>query len=219
MAKHRPHLPRRTKMTNAELLQKLTLDLQSVYGCHTAILYGSRARDDWDAASDIDVIAFRDHGESDRVAEKWNGAYLDLFIYKSDESPDPSWIRINDGRVLFQARGFGDQILETVQKLFADGPEPVPIDELRVRKVWAEKMLQRSEKGDAEGNYRRHWLLFMLLEDYFAVRGRWYLGPKKSLRSLRETNGAHFAAFETALRPDASIEDVQGAIDATFEGS
>lgn len=205
-------------MTNEQLLQKLTLDLQSVYGCHTAILYGSRARDDWDAASDIDVIAFRDHCESDRVAEKWNGAYLDLFIYKSDEPPDPSWIRINDGRVLFQAHGFGDRILEAVQQLFADGPEPIPLAELRLRKVWAEKMLHRSAKGDAEGNYRRHWLLFMLLEDYFAVRGRWYLGPKKSLRSLQETNGAHFTSFEVALRSDAAIDDVQRAIDATFEG-
>jgi predicted nucleotidyltransferase len=205
-------------MTNDELLKALADDLQSVYGCHTAILYGSRARDDWDAASDIDVIAFRGQGDTHRVAEKWNGIFLDLFIHASSDAPDPGWIRMIDGRVLFQAHGFGDQILEHIQKRFAEGPEQVPVAELRVRKVWAEKMLQRSDKGDAEGNYRRHWLLFTLLEDYFAVRGLWYLGPKKSLRSLRETNGAHFNAFETALRPEASIADVQGAIDATFEG-
>lgn len=204
-------------MTNNELLEALSDDLQSVYGCHTAILYGSRARDDWDAASDIDVIAFRDQGNSQRVAEKWNGILLDLFIHASHDAPDPSWIRIGDGRVLFQANQFGDRVLQDIQTLTQGGPEQVPIAELLVRKVWAEKMLERSGKGDMEGNYRRHWLLFVLLEDYFAVRGQWYLGPKKSFRWLRETNGAHFDAFETALRPEASMADMQRAIDATFE--
>lgn len=31
-------------------------------------------------------------------------------------------------------------------------------------------MLQRLRRGDAEGDYRRHWLLTMALEDYFALR-------------------------------------------------
>jgi predicted nucleotidyltransferase len=205
-------------MTNDELIETLCNDLRSVYGCHTAILYGSRARDDWDATSDIDVIAFRNVGDHQRVASRWNGVFLDLFVYSTNDKMDSSWIRINDGQVLFQANGFGDKVLDDVKKLCEEGPEHVPAPELRVRKNWAEKMLERAGKGDIEGNYRRHWLLFVLLEDYFAVRGQWYLGPKKSFRLLREANGAHFSVFETALKPDASLAEVQTAIDVTFEG-
>ena len=55
-------------MTSSELIEVLCEDLRLTYGCHTAILYGSRARDDWEARSDIDVIALRDTGGRQRVA-------------------------------------------------------------------------------------------------------------------------------------------------------
>jgi predicted nucleotidyltransferase len=205
-------------MTNSELIDTLGRDLRVTYGCHTAILYGSRARDDWDATSDIDVIAFRDVGDPQRVASRWNGVFLDLFVHSTNDDPDPSWIRINGGRVLFQENGFGDKVLADVEALFDAGPERVPVSELRVRKVWAEKMLERAAKGDAEGDYRRHWLLFVLLEDYFAARGSWYLGPKRSFRTLSETEKGHFTIFEAAFKPSASFNAVKKAIDVTFEG-
>ncbi|MBB5508052.1 nucleotidyltransferase domain-containing protein [Paraburkholderia atlantica] len=205
-------------MTNDELIESLAADLRLTYGCHTAILYGSRARDDWEATSDIDVIAFRNTGDRQRVASRWNGLFLDLFVHTSNDEADPSWIRINGGRVLFQQNGFGDKVLDGVKALFDAGPEDVPIPELEVRKIWAEKMLERAAKGDVEGNFRLHWLLFVLLEDYFAVRRNWYLGPKQSFRKLREINGQHFSIFETALKPGASLDAVREVIRMTFEG-
>ncbi|MFL9870233.1 nucleotidyltransferase domain-containing protein [Paraburkholderia megapolitana] len=205
-------------MTNSELIDTLAEDLRLTYGCHTAILYGSRARDDWDAASDIDVIAFRDAGDQQRVASRWNGVFLDLFVHSTNDTVEPGWIRINGGRVLFQADGFGDKVLRETKALFDAGPEEVPAAELLVRKVWAEKMLERAAKGDVEGNYRRHWLLCTLLEDYFAARGEWYLGPKRSFRALSETAGEHFGLFEAALKPDASLAAVRAVIDVTFKG-
>jgi hypothetical protein len=204
-------------MTNSELIDALCDDLRLTYGCHTAILYGSRSRDDWEVTSDIDVIAFRDAGGPERVASRWNGIFLDLFIHSTNDEADPGWMRINGGRVLFQKHGFGDKALATVKALFDAGPEKVPVEELRVRKLWAEKMLERAAKEDIEGNYRRHWLLFVLLEDYFAARGKWYLGPKQSIRTLSEAANMHFAVFEAALRPDASLAAVKDAIDVTFE--
>ncbi|MGF6485891.1 putative nucleotidyltransferase [Paraburkholderia sp. JPY419] len=84
-------------MTNDELIESLVADLRLTYGCHTAILYGSLARDDWEATSDIDVIAFRNTGERQRVASRWNGLFLDLFVQTSNDVADPSWIRINGG--------------------------------------------------------------------------------------------------------------------------
>ena len=205
-------------MTNSELIDALSDDLRLTYGCHTAILYGSRARDDWDATSDIDVIAFRDVGDGQRVASRWNGVFLDLFLHSTNDTVEPSWIRINGGRVLFQADGFGDKVLDEVKALFDAGPEEVPASELHVRKVWAEKMLDRAAKGDVEGNYRRHWLLFTLLEDYFAARGEWYLGPKQSFRTLSESASEHFSLFEAAMKPGASLAAVKEVIGVTFEG-
>jgi predicted nucleotidyltransferase len=205
-------------MTNDELIELLCEDLRVAYGCHTAILYGSRARDDWEATSDFDVIAFRDTGDQQRVASRWKGVFLDLFVHSTNDESDPSWIRINGGRILFQKNGFGEKVLDCVKALFEAGPEEVPISELQVRKIWAEKMLERAAKGDVEGNFRLHWLLFVLLEDYFAVRRNWYLGPKQSFRKLRETTEKHFRIFETALKPGASLDAVREVIGVTFEG-
>ena len=46
--------------TERQLISDLVHHLADELGLHTAILYGSHARSDWDAASDIDVLAFRD---------------------------------------------------------------------------------------------------------------------------------------------------------------
>ena len=50
------------------------------------------------------------------------------------------------------------------------------------KKCWIE--LSKAQ-GDLEGNFRRVWLLYALLEDYFALRGMWYEGPKAALKWLR----------------------------------
>jgi hypothetical protein len=64
-------------------------------------------------------------------------------------------------------------------------------------------------RGDAEGNYRRAWLLTALLEDWFQLRGLWYLGPKNALAHLRIHEPGLHDAFETALGPDAPLEKVE----------
>ncbi len=51
---------------------------------------------------------------------------------------------------------------------------------IELRRSWSYKMLERVHQDDIEANYRRAWLLFPLLEDYFAIRQKWYLGSKAS---------------------------------------
>ena len=51
-------------------------------GAHTIILYGSRARGDFNSQIDVDMIAFRDKGESFLIA-RWDEklkCYLDIFV-------------------------------------------------------------------------------------------------------------------------------------------
>lgn len=205
-------------MTNDDLIESLCNELHVKYGCHTAVLYGSRARGDWEATSDVDVIAFRDTGGPQRVASRWNGVFLDLFIHSTNDAADPGWIRINGGRVLFQRDGFGAQVLADIKALFDAGPDEVPVAELQVRRVWAEKMLERAGKADTEGNFRLHWLLSVLLEDYFAVRRQWYLGPKPSFSALSKANPTHYNVFDAALKPGASLDIVGKALEVAFEG-
>ncbi len=82
----------------------------------------------------------------------------------------------------------------------------------RTTRLWLEKMLARAEKGDAEGDYRRPWLLREVLEIYFLLRGRWYLGPKMSLASLQNEEPAHFEVFRKALASGASMADIRSAV-------
>jgi predicted nucleotidyltransferase len=59
----------------AEMVQTLAVD----HGCHAVILYGSRARGDFQPASDWDVAGIRETGATAplRVARAFHGAWLD----------------------------------------------------------------------------------------------------------------------------------------------
>ena len=63
----------------AEIVRTLTAD----HGCHAVILYGSRARGDFQPASDWDVAGIREAGATAprRVARAFGGAWLDAFVY------------------------------------------------------------------------------------------------------------------------------------------
>ncbi len=195
-----------------DLLGLLHRHLTKRFGCHTAILYGSRARGDWDVASDIDVIAFHDGSQAGQVAHRWRGLHLDLFLYPTATPPSPDWRRLQGGSVLFQRTSTGDEVLSAVEAMVAAGPERLSDDEARTRRLWAEKMLARAVMGGPEGDYRRHWLLMALLEDYFALRGEWYVGPKHSLALLERERPRDFALLGSALNPCASIADIRAAV-------
>ncbi len=57
-------------------------------------------------------------------------------------------------------------------------------------------------------------LLFTALEDWFALRGRWYLGPKQALATLRSEEPAAYALAERALMPEAKLDDIAAWVDA-----
>jgi hypothetical protein len=129
------------------------------------------------------------------------------------QAPDADMLKLCGGQVLLDERRLAAPLLESLAALDCKGPPPLPESELQMRRVWARKMLARIRLNDVEARYRRHWLLFQLLEDYFALRGLWYRGPKLALVTLRLDAPAAFAAFERALSPDCSLD----ALDALVE--
>lgn len=193
-------------------------ELCHVQGCHTVILYGSRAKGIHTANSDYDVLAICSTGSCRRDTRIWNGAYLDIFIYNERdlENIDPSFLRLRGGIVLREQFDWGHKLLARVEELFAAGPKALPPDELELRRTWSGKMLERIYQGGTENvyaNYRRVWLLFTLLEDYFVLRQAWYLGPKESFVWLQAHDKDTYKAFELALKPGAPMQVIESLVE------
>ncbi|MBI3542456.1 MAG: nucleotidyltransferase domain-containing protein [Deltaproteobacteria bacterium] len=192
-----------------ETLRLIADELLKKHGCHTVVLYGSRALDAHESTSDFDVAGVREAGEPARDARPFEGEYLDAFIYpeKALETLEPEMIRLRAGRVLVEKDGYGTRLIERARKLFDAGPKPLSEAEASLIRSWVAKTLARISRGgpeDVEANYRRVWLLFQLLEDHFKLRGQWYLGPRESFEWLRRNDPATYRAFEQALAPEAA---------------
>lgn len=191
------------------LVDDLCIEMRA-HGCHTAILYGSRAHGDATASSDYDVAGFADIPVPRRDARRWKGSFLDAFVYPDSrlDQPDEEFLKLRGGRVLFEHAGRAARLLRGLETLFARGPTRLANDDFNTRRTWAWKMLERIQKNDVEGRYRRVWLLTVLMEDYFALRGLWYLGPKCSFQWLALHDPDTGGAFDTALQSDASPQQL-----------
>lgn len=191
-------------------------ELRRVHGVHTVLLYGSRSRGEATAESDIDVASYADVSSVTRDARLWNGMYLDAFVYPTQrlsEAPDVDALKLCDAQVLLDERGLAKPHLDRITAFEQQGPAPLSEAELRMRRVWMRKTLARLRRGDIEAHYRQHWLLYALLEDYFALRGQWYRGAKRALGDLLSYAPDAFVAFERALVPGAPLAALEALVD------
>ncbi|MDI3284118.1 hypothetical protein [Polyangium sp. 15x6] len=124
---------------------------------------------------------------------------------------------MREGIVLRQKGDLGTRFIEAVQDVFRAGPKKLAPDEAQALRMWAPKMLARIAEGDTEANYRRAWLLTQLLEDYFSLRGEWYLGPKESLTRLEADRPEDWAAFDRALAPAAPLEAIKALVELVIK--
>jgi predicted nucleotidyltransferase len=188
-------------------LKFIVSELRLKYHCHTAILYGSRARGDATKSSDYDVLGVTQKGRKFRIAKKKNNRYLDVFIYpeKDLKRLGDRHLYMREGVVLFEKNKYGARLLKRLEKVVKRDPRPLARDEIEVKKVWAKKMLERASRKDVEGNYRRVWLQYALLEDYFLIRRQRYFGPKVALKWLSQYDAVTFELFDQVLRNPSSI--------------
>jgi uncharacterized protein len=201
--------------TSDKTLQEIKIQMIQKHNCHTVILYGSRARGEFNATSDYDIIAIREKGDIEKDCRVFGGSYLDAFIYSEDyiKNPDISLIRIKDGIVLTQKGSIGDKLLNKIIEIFRQGPEKTPLWEKQEIVVWLPKMLTRSKREDIEGNYRRHWLLYELLHSYFRLWDLWYLGPKESFSWLKKNDPEIYKGFDLALKSNSDYPAIEDLID------
>jgi len=193
------------------LIGRVCSELVARYGVHSVVLYGSRANGTATPDSDYDIAAFGPVERLVRDARQVDGSYLDVFIYPEAELAGEAeeHLKLRGAKVLMQRGSEAEEFLARLDRLHARGPAPLSTDEIALRKSWALKMVARIERGDDEGNYRRVWLLTALLEDYFALRGKWFDGPKKALQWLAGHDPASHRAFSIALRPGADVSAIR----------
>lgn len=205
-------------------LDRLIHVIEADHGCHTVILYGSRALGTHSAHSDYDMLGIRSEGEDTRDARRIEGIYFDAFIRseKTVQEKPQDFLHVRGGVVLRDPHGMGAKLLAEVAKALQLPPAEVPTAEVEARKTWFFKMLERVRNGgpeDVEAHYRRHWLLVDLLEWYFVLRRRHYLGPKESFRWLAENDEMAYRAFAAALRPGAEVGDVEKVVEAVLSAA
>ncbi|MGZ3699673.1 MAG: GNAT family N-acetyltransferase [Bdellovibrionota bacterium] len=192
---------------NDPILTQIASDLRDRHGCHTVILYGSRARGDATEASDYDVLGVRVSGEPFRDARLWNGVYLDTFVYaeKDLKEPHDGMLEMRHGKILFQKDDFATRFFAQLEKIHQAGPKKLRTDEIQALRTWHDKALARIRAGGIQGNSRRAELVPALLEHFFTTRGEWFRGPKASFQWLKEFRPDLYDAFDQALAPDATF--------------
>ena len=207
-----------------KLPDTLVDELRRTAPVHTVLLYGSFARGDATRESDIDVAGFADVPGTRRDARCLGGLFLDAFVYPTEcatAPPSDELRKLRGAQVLLDERGLAGPLLAALDALEEAPPPPLDDDARQTLRVWAHKTLARIARDDLEAHYRRHWLLMQLLEDHFALAGRWYPGPKLALAGLAREQPALHAAFAAALHPAAElpaiaalVERVVGDLDA-----
>ncbi len=176
--------------------------LAAAYDPIAIIVYGSFADGTSNLFSDFDALLVTADGERRHDDRFVDFTQLDVFVHPLSDFQgeyDPAeYARIYGGQILLDRDGVAAALLERVTQ-WVDSRAKKTQEELDFNVSWCEKMLRRAECTDAEGCFRRHWLLVESLEIYTELRGWPYLGPKKALAQLEKKDRAVFALYEKAL--------------------
>ncbi|MEZ0372281.1 MAG: nucleotidyltransferase domain-containing protein [Candidatus Sericytochromatia bacterium] len=203
-------------MEQAELLG-LVEELKVRHGCHTLILYGSRAHGTETAASDIDIVCFRAEGEAISDCRRWGEYWLDAWINPEQMAEKPQdFLHLDGGRVLTEAEGFGARLLADVAGILAQPWPGLREDERRHRRVWLQKTLARIRRGDPEAWYRRHSLVVELLENALELRGQRFMGFKRSLRWLQDHDPELYAQFVRLYSAEADLALIEQMVNVVI---
>jgi predicted nucleotidyltransferase len=182
-------------------LGRVVGELTRVRGCHTVILFGSRARGDADADSDVDLLGIGGGLVDGPLFRVVDGFDFDIWIAdeSSVEKDLEEYLKIEDGRPLVQRASYGDELLRRVKARVSAGPSPLTDEERSQRLRWLQRMASRAGRGDGEGCYRLLWLAAELPRIRFELADRYWLGPKRSLAALAELDPGFLELYNRLL--------------------
>ncbi len=172
------------------------------YQPNTIILYGSYANGSNNKNSDFDALVITDMECQPHDSAIVDGVQLDVFIYHSSKFQQEvnceDFVQIFDGNIVLDKYGTGKWLKEKIIE-FINSYTPKSYEENLIQIEWCEKMLLRTERNDAEGFFRWHWLLVDSLEIYCDICGIRYFGPKKSLTKMEKDDPIATGIYEEAL--------------------
>ena len=175
--------------------------LYGKYAPRTLILYGSYADGTAGAGSDFDALILAD-GEALHDVAVVADTQLDVWVYPvnyfAEDARLKEAVTILDGVILNDPQGYGAVLKARVQAYWAAKPGKSG-EENAASVAWCKKMLARTERADAEGFFRWHWLLSDSLEIACDLLHRPYRGPKKALRWLEADHPQVYAVYQRAL--------------------
>lgn len=188
--------------------------IKQKYNPLSIILYGSYANGTNNLNSDFDSLVISENCEPFHDTSFVNGIQLDVFVYPAsyfDGNYDCNdFIQIFDGKIITDSDGRGKALQENVRSYLQNRPKKSKA-EIDAAVDWCVKMLARGKRCDAEGMYRRHWVLIDSLEIFCDVMYHPYRGPKKALKWMEENHPAAFDCYKKALS-DFSTESLENWI-------
>ena len=179
-------------------MQHIISHIESKYEPLCIVLYGSYADGTFNAQSDFDCLIITQSKDAAHDSSVIDGVQLDLFIHTQSEVDEIDCIPLFDAKVIKDTGNIAAELVQKARNLVANSSKKSNGEKQALR-AWLHKMLARAKNDDADGLYRRHWLLTDALEIYFDLRDRFYFGPKKAIAALRHENEAGFALFTAAL--------------------
>lgn len=184
-------------------MEKILEYLKSTYAPLAIIVYGSYADGSNNEHSDFDALVISPDGEEHHDTSLAEGVRLDVFVYPAGslegEIDCEAFIQVADGQIVLDTEGRAEALIRRVQAYIASLPVKTEA-EVQDGIAWCEKMLLRTQRGDAEGLYRWHWLLMDSLEIYCDAADLRYPGPKKALRWMAAKEPEAYACYTRALR-------------------
>ena len=181
----------------------ITDSLLKEYAPLSMILYGSYADGTADADSDFDALLICDDAPSTPRSDVLHGVRLDVHFADAQQllgEFDPQeYLQVYDGVLLCDENDVGARLIEKVRNFVCEQPQKDKAEMEHLLR-WCDKMLLRSQRGDAEGDYRYHWLLTESLMIYCDVCGWYYFGPKKTLKRMEKEDAKAYAAYARALK-------------------
>lgn len=179
-------------------MEQIISYLREKYAPLSVIVYGSFADGTNGENSDFDAIVISATHEAFHDTSCVENTLMDVFVYpqtyfEGEIDPD-EFLPIFDGKVVFDTDGMGEALKAQVCAYVHAKPRKTEA-ELRSQLDWCEKMLVRAGRADAEGLFRRHWLIVDSLEIYCDSIDIPYRGPKKTLRWLAENQPEAFALY------------------------
>lgn len=200
------------------ILRSIVRELTQKHCCHTVVLYGSRARGLNTPTSDYDVIGIRGTGRKLRIAKRQNGFYWDVFIYpeKDLRKLKEEHFAWKNAQVLHEEGRYGSVLLRRIAKLLRKPYKAQPRYEINTTRVWAQKELDRCRMKDIQGLFRRAEFQAVLIEHYFFMRQKRFLGPKEGFTWLKENDPKTFSLIQRALKFPAQLSFLKAAASCVY---